>query len=159
MSATTPACKWTQTQSLDLTLKPSLLYCGYIFLCHALAMSGVWLSGLSLIWQLASSFLLAPLCVWYLWRYWCTYPRQLSWRPGRWRIDGVKADLRRDLSLYPYLINLRFSYRDKSLALIILPDNVAAEGSPIAAKEWLRRLRFVLINLAQSGKAASALKP
>ncbi|BFM16794.1 hypothetical protein R50073_29770 [Maricurvus nonylphenolicus] len=71
----------------------------------------------------------------------------------------MKADLRRDLSLYPYLINLRFSYRDKSLALIILPDNVAAEGSPIAAKEWLRRLRFVLINLAQSGKAASALKP
>jgi hypothetical protein len=31
---------------------------------------------------------------------------------------------------------------------MILPDSVTAEGSPITVKEWLRRLRFVLINLA-----------
>ena len=152
MSATTPACKWTQTQSLDLTLKPSLFYCGYILLCHALALSGAWLSGLSLIWQLAFSFILVPLAIWSLWRYWYDYPRQISWRAGDWRIDGVKADLCRDLSLYPYLINLRFRYRGRSLALIILPDNLCNEASPVDAQEWLRRLRFVLINLAQSEK-------
>lgn len=148
MSATTPACKWTPSRSLDLTLKPSLLYCAYIFICHALALSGVWLSGLPFLWQLTASLLLAPLCAWSLWRYWRTYPRQLSWRAASWRIDGVRAELHRDLSLYPYLINLRFRAGNKSVALIVLPDNVTAEGSPITVKEWLRRLRFVLINLA-----------